>query len=183
MNGKERRDVPSALVVIDVQQGLFDGKAPPHDGANVVQRIAGLLARARAAGTPVFHVRHDGGPGHILARGSAGWPHHPAVAPQAGEAIIDKRQSSAFHDTDFHIRLQSAAIDRLVVAGIQTEMCVESTCRAAVALGYRVVLVSDAHTTYDTAVLPAERIIAHHNHTLGKAFARLARADEVRFSE
>ena len=118
--------MPSALVVVDVQQGLFAGKAPPYRGDDLLQSIARLLARARAAGAPVFHVRHDGGPGHPLARGSAGWPHHPAVAPQAGEAIVDKRQSSAFHDTDFHARLQASAIDRLVVAGIQTEMCVES---------------------------------------------------------
>jgi nicotinamidase-related amidase len=173
--------VPSALVVIDVQQGLFTGKAPLHRGDEIVRRIAGLIARARAAGMPVFHVRHDGGPGHPLAKGSVGWAHHPAVAPQAGEAVIDKRQSSAFHDTDFHARLQALAIDRLVLAGIQTEMCVESACRAAVGLGYQVVLVSDAHTTFDSAVLPAEQIIAHHNHTLGKGFAKLARADEVEF--
>jgi nicotinamidase-related amidase len=173
--------VPSALVVIDVQQGLFTCDAPLHRGDEVVRRIAGLIARARAAGIPVFHVRHDGGPGHPLAKGSAGWLHHSAVAPQVGEAIIDKRQSSAFHDTDFHARLQASRIDHLVLAGVQTEMCVESTCRAAVGLGYQLVLVSDAHTTFDTAVLPAERIIAHHNHTLGKAFAELARADEVQF--
>jgi nicotinamidase-related amidase len=175
--------VPSALVVIDVQQGLFTCQPPPYRGDDLLQTIAGLLARARAAGLPVFHVRHDGGSGHILARGSAGWPHHPDVAPQVGETIVDKRQSSAFHDTDFHTRLQACGIDRVVVAGIQTEMCVESTCRAAVAHGYQVVLVSDAHTTFDTPVLPAERIIAHHNHTLGKGFAQLARADEVRFQE
>jgi nicotinamidase-related amidase len=60
-------------------------------------------------------------------------------------------------------------------------LCVESTCRAAVALGYQMVRVSDAHTTFDTAVLPAERIVAHHNHTLGKGFAELACAEEVQF--
>ena len=171
----------SALVVIDVQQGLFACKAPLHCGDEVLQRIAGLLGRARTSGVPVFHVQHDGGPGHILAKGSVGWPHHPAVAPKAGETVIEKHQSSAFHDTDFHARLSEAHIDRLVVAGVQTEMCVESACRAAVALGYRVVLVADAHTTFDSSVLPAERIIAHHNHTLGKAFAELALADEIQF--
>ncbi len=126
--------MPSALVVIDVQQGLFAGKAPLYRGDELLRNIAGLLARARADGVPVFHVRHDGGPGHLLAKGSDGWPHHPAVAPRAGEAIVDKRQSSAFHDTDFHTRLRVSGIDRLVVAGIQTEMCVEfdlPRCRGA----------------------------------------------------
>ena len=173
--------MPTALVVVDVQQGMFTCDPPPYRTAEVLQRIATLLERGRAAGVPVFHVRHDGGPGHILAKGSAGWPHHAAVAPRTGEPIIDKRHSSAFHDTDFHARLTERGIDRLVIAGLQTEMCVDSACRAAVALGYRVVLASDCHTTWDTPALPAERIIAHHNRTLGRGFAELSTVMDVRF--
>ena len=173
--------MPTALVVVDVQQGMFTCDPPPYHAAEVLQRIATLLERGRAAGVPVFHVRHDGGPGHILAKGSAGWPHHPAVAPRTGELIIDKRHSSAFHDTDFHARLTERGIDRLVIAGLQTEMCVDSACRAAVALGYRVVLASDGHTTWDTPALPAERIIAHHNRTLGRGFAELSTVMDVQF--
>ena len=100
---------------------------------------------------------------------------------RTGELIIDKRHSSAFHDTDFHARLTERGIDRIVIAGLQTEMCVDSACRAAVALGYRVVLASDGHTTWDTPALPAERIIAHHNRTLGRGFAELSTAMDVRF--
>ena len=173
--------MPTALVVVDVQQGMFTCDPPPYHAAEVLERIGTLLERGRAAGVPVFHVRHDGGPGHILAKGSAGWPHHPAVAPRIGELIIDKQHSSAFHDTDFHARLTERGIDRLVVAGLQTELCVDSACRAAVALGYRVVLASDGHTTWDTPALPAERIIAHHNRTLGRGFAELSTVMDVRF--
>jgi nicotinamidase-related amidase len=173
--------MPTALVVVDVQQGMFTCDRPAYHAAEVLERIATLLERGRAAGVPIFHVRHDGGPGHILAKGSAGWPHHPAVAPRTGELIIDKRHSSAFHDTDFHARLTERGIDRLVIAGLQTEMCVDSACRAAVALGYRVVLASDGHTTWDTPALPAERIIAHHNRTLGRGFAELSTVMDVQF--
>ena len=60
-------------------------------------------------------------------------------------------------------------------------MCVDSACRAAKALGYRVTLVYDAHTTFDNDVLPAERIVAHHNRTLDGVFAELAIAAEIRF--
>ena len=70
-------------------------------------------------------------------------------------------------------------IDRLVIAGLQTEMCVDSACRAAVSLGYRVVLASDGHTTWDTPALLAERIIAHHNRTLGRGFAELSTVVDV----
>jgi nicotinamidase-related amidase len=171
----------TALMVVDVQQGMFALPSPLHRGEEVVRCIAGLLERARASGTPVVHIQHDGGPGHVLAKGSAGWPHHPLVAPRAGEIVVEKRHSGAFHDTDLHRRLGEAGIDRLVVAGMQTEMCVDSACRGAKALNYRVALVADGHTTYDTSVITADLIIAHHNRLLSRAFVELVEADQVRF--
>jgi nicotinamidase-related amidase len=171
----------SALMIVDVQQGMFAVSPPPHRGEEIVRRIAGLLARARAERQAIVHVQHDGGPGDMLAKGSVGWPHHPLVAPRPGEIVVEKRHSSSFHDTDLHRHLSDAGIDRLVIAGMQTEMCVDSACRDAVALGYRVVLVADGHTTYDTSVIDAERIIAHHNRLLGDGFADVVAADEVRF--
>jgi nicotinamidase-related amidase len=173
----------SALMVVDVQQGMFAVPSPLYRGEEVVRCIAGLLERARAEGVPVVHIQHDGGPGHVLAKGSPGWPHHPMAAPRAGEMVVEKRHSSAFHDTDLHRRLGDAGIDRLVVAGMQTEMCVDSACRGAAALDYRVVLVADAHTTYDTPVLGADLIIAHHNRLLSRAFVELVEARQVRFQE
>jgi aminoglycoside 6'-N-acetyltransferase len=168
----------TALIVIDVQRGMF-GERGPHRGDEVLARIAGLLASARAAKVPVIHIQHCGPAGHPLEPGTAGWEHHPAVAPIAGEAVIQKTTSSAFHGTDLHEHLQAIGAHRLVMAGMQTEMCVESTCRGAVALNYRVTMACDAHTTYDTEVLPAAQIVAHHNRTWGRAFATLAHAAEV----
>jgi nicotinamidase-related amidase len=169
-----------ALPIIDVQQGMFMLSRPPHQGVKVVGRIASPSSRARARNVPVFHVRHDGGPGHILERGTAAWELHPLVAPREDEAVVDKRHSSAFQDTTLHERLQRSEIDKVVIAGMQTEYCVDSACRAAAALGYRVVLASDAHTTFDTSALSATQIVAHHNLTLG-SFGELAATDEIRF--
>ena len=64
---------------------------------------------------------------------------------------------------------------------MQTEMCVDSACRGAKALDYRVVLVADAHTTYDTPALSADLIIAHHNRLLSGTFVELVEADNVQF--
>lgn len=175
------QDLSFCLVIIDVQQGMFAFRRPLYQGEEIVQRIAGLLERARGARVPIFHVQHDGGPGHILAKGAIGWPQHTAVQPKPGEAVIEKRHSSAFHDTKFHARLTEAGIVRLLLTGMQTEMCVDLTCRAAAALGYKATLVSDAHTTFDSPVLPAEKIIAHHNRTLGDGFADLLCADDIDF--
>jgi nicotinamidase-related amidase len=54
----------TALVIIDMQQGMFTDVVAPHRGEDVLQRCADLLARARAARVPVFHVQHDGGAGN-----------------------------------------------------------------------------------------------------------------------
>lgn len=171
----------TALVIIDVQQGFFTLPQPPHDGERIVERIASLLERARGREVPVFHVQHDGGPGHILEHETPGWRLHPRLAPTDAEHVIEKRHSSAFHGTDLHDLLSGSNIDRIVVAGMQTEYCVDSSCRAAAALGYSVLLARDAHTTLDTPALSAAQIIAHHNLTLGNVFAELAIANDIRF--
>ena len=170
-----------ALLMIDLQQGLLLDPMPPWRGDAVLKAAGDLLARARAAGTPVYHVQHDGGPGDPLAKNSPGFAHHPAVAPNASEPVIEKTCSSSFDGTDLDARLRAAGIDTLVIAGMQTEFCVDTTCRSAAERGYKVVLASDAHTTFDTDVLSAERIIAHHNRTLGGGFARLAKAEDIAF--
>ena len=174
-------DLPRGLVLIDAQRGMFAFRRPLHDAEAFLGRVSHLLTQARARGLPVLHIRHGGGPGHLLAQGSEGWLHHPAVAPLPGEVIIDKRHSSGFQGTRLQECLDQARIRHVFVAGIQTEMCVDSTCRAAVALGYRVTLVSDAHSTFDSPILPAAQIIAHHNHTLGNGFVDLAATAEVNF--
>jgi len=156
-----------ALLVIDVQEGM-EPERGAHDGAGVVARIASLLARARERGTRVIYIQHDGSaePGHPLAKGAPGHAIHHAIAPEAGETVIGKRQCSSFFETELDSVLKSGGIDHLVVCGMQTEYCVDTAVRSARERGYRVTLVSDAHTTGDTQVLKAGEIVAHHNFTL-----------------
>jgi nicotinamidase-related amidase len=169
----------AVLLVIDVQQGLFALPQPLYRGEEVLHRIALLLRRARDGGSGVIHVRHDGGAGHALEKGTAGWFHHPMVAPRDPEIIIDKHRSSAFHHTDLQVRLAEMGARSLIICGVQTEMCVDSTIRAAVGLDYQVTLVANAHTTYDTPIITAEQIVAHHNRIWARSFAKLAPAEEV----
>lgn len=171
-----------ALVIIDVQQGMFTFPGyVPHDGEGTVARIAGLLARARASGTPVFFVQHDGAEGEALTAGSPGFPFRAELAPRDDESVTVKRRCSAFQDTDFDARLRGAGIDHVVVCGMQTEFCVDTAVRSASERGYRVTLVSDGHSTFDRKTLSSAAIVAHHNAVLGDGFATLKRADEVAF--
>jgi nicotinamidase-related amidase len=169
-----------ALMVIDVQQGMFGG-VQPFCGEAVVARIAGLIARARAAKVPVVFVQHDGGPGDEFDSNGPGFPFHPAVAPLAGEPVTVKRRNSGFYQTDLDDKLKTAGIDALVICGLQTEYCVDATVRSAFERDYRVTVAADAHTTFDSELLPAATIIAHTQHIWNGRYARLKAADEIVF--
>lgn len=154
----------TALVIIDIQVGMIDPDMPHHQVA--LNNMQTLLERARAAAVPVIYVQHDGRQGGGLAVGSDGWQIHPAIEPQDGEVIVHKRASDAFYDTVFQETLERAGIRHLVVAGGQTEYCVDTTVRRATTFGYNVLLVGDAHLTYNTDLLSEEQIVAFYNQTL-----------------
>lgn len=170
-----------ALMVIDVQQAMF-GNEQPRDGEGVVQRIAGLIARARAAKVPIFYVQHDGGPGDEFDREGPGFAFCSQIAPLPGDSITVKHHCSSFRDTGLNDKLKASHIGELVICGMQTEFCVDTAVRAAYELGYRVTVVCDAHTTFDNDLLPAETIIAHTQHIWNGRFAKLKLASDVRFA-
>jgi nicotinamidase-related amidase len=172
----------AALLVIDLQVGMFNGEriAPIHAGEALLARVQVLLSRARASGTRVVYVRHAGRSGHLLEHGTPNWRIHPAIAPLAGEVIVDKRTPDSFHQTTLMDELAATGVKRLIVVGAQTELCVDTTCRRAATLGFEVELVADAHSTWDNDTLNAEQIIRHTNQTLNGWFVRLVPADEVR---
>jgi nicotinamidase-related amidase len=169
-----------ALVIIDVQQGMFNmPELQPFDGEATVLRIANLLDRARTTALPIVFVQHDGGTGHPLDSAGSGFPFHSDLAPHPGERVIVKTRCNAFHGTDVEQVMRAVGIGRVAVCGMQSQYCVDTFVRAASERGFEVELVSDGHTTFDTNTLNAERIIAHHNETLGGGFATLVRAADV----
>lgn len=170
-----------ALLIIDLQVGMFDGVriAPIHAGEALLTRVQTLLAKVRQAGTPVIYVRHSARPGRPLDPTTPQWQIHPAIAPLPTETIVDKRTPDAFLDTTLLDTLTASGTKRLVVVGAQTELCVDTTCRRAFALGFQVVLVADGHSTWNNDVLTAEQIIRHTNQTLGEWFVRVVPSGEL----
>jgi nicotinamidase-related amidase len=150
----------TALLVIDVQNGVVDGAV---DRDEVVGRIAGLVDRARASGTPVVWVQHsDEG----LAEGSQEWAYVPELVRRDEEPLVAKRYGDSFEDTDLEDVLARRGVGRLVVTGAQTDACIRSTLHGAFVRGYDTTLVGDAHTTEDLTAYgapPPEQVIAHTN--------------------
>jgi len=172
----------TALLVIDVQAGMFDPSDPVHEGEALLGVISGLIEKARAAGAPVIYIQHDAGPGKPLAHGAPGWEIHPAIAPGPDDVVVGKRTPDSFHETSLQQELQADGVSKLILCGIQTDYCVDTTCRRAFSQGYDVTLVSDGHSTWGSKHLTADQIRAHHNRVL-RAFADVRPASEVAFME
>ncbi len=171
----------TALLVIDLQVGNFEGTEPVHRGEVLLSRVERLIERARRANAPVIYVQHCGPVGEIDEPDTPGWQIHSRIEPQPEDLLIHKRHPDAFQGTSLAGELERRGIRRLIIVGLQTEYCVDTTCRSAYGRGFDVVLVADAHSTWPTDRLSAEEVIAHHNATLGGWFVELAKADEVRF--
>ena len=155
----------SALIVIDVQQALFQPQPRPCDADAVLAHINRLSAAARAAGVPVVWVQHER-PDHALAHGSPGWALADALHTAAADLRWRKTTPDAFLRTGLHEALAARGVQHLVICGYASEYCIDTSTRRAAGLGYAVTLAADAHTTHDKAHATGAQIRAHHNATL-----------------
>jgi nicotinamidase-related amidase len=155
----------TAILVIDMQQGLCEGPDAAHDCAGTIQRINTVTQRARAAGSPVIFIQHESRTGY-LEHGSADWQLATGLEVQAADLRVRKTTPDAFLGTDLHFLLLERGIQELVVCGMHSEFCVDTTTRRALSLGYPVVLIADGHTSAGNAAISPQQVIAHHNATL-----------------
>jgi nicotinamidase-related amidase len=155
----------TALLIIDIQQAMCVGEYAMFDINAVIARVNALSAGARAAGLPVVLVQHEEDEGPMVAH-SPGWTLPDSLLTDPSDLRVRKRSPNSFHGTGLDAQLKARGVSRLVVCGLQTEFCVDTTVRQALALGYEVLLVADGHSTMDD-VITAPQAIAHHNRTLG----------------
>ena len=99
-------------------------------------------------GAPTLRIGSQGPMGRILIRGEAGHDIVPALAPIAGEPIVDKPGKGAFFATDLHELLRNRLIDTLLVCGVTTEVCVHTTVREANDRGFRCIVPGDCCASY-----------------------------------
>lgn len=164
-----------ALLIIDMQVGMLDDSiiSPVFEANKLLSNVALLVETARRTTTPIIFAQHDGGSGHHLEYKSKGWHIHPDLKVSNEDLVIEKETPDSFLNTNLHEKLVSRNIKKLIIAGIQTEFCVDTTCRRAFSLDYEVTLVEDAHSTWDTSQQSASQIINHHNSTLSNWFVTL----------
>jgi nicotinamidase-related amidase len=168
-----------ALLIIDVQMAMFTGETHVYKDEEVLNNIAAMLEKARSTGMPVIFVQHTVTGYARFEKGSPTWEIHPGIKPLEAEDVVEKSYCDSFMNTKLESVLKGKGITELIIAGMQTEYCIDTSVRRAFSMGYRNILVSDAHTTYDNEALTADQIIRHHNSVWDGDFAELKTTAEV----
>ncbi|WP_373741376.1 cysteine hydrolase family protein [Neisseria sp.] len=179
----------TALLIVDFQNDYFPtfngAKFPLHQTEQAADKAAKLLAAFRSKGLPVVHVRHvfQGENAPFFGEGTQGAEIHASVAPIEGEAVVIKHQINSFRDTELLEILKKQGIEKLIVAGAMSHMCIDAAVRAACDFGFQCAVAHDACATRDLEfngkVVPAEQVHAAYMAALAFAYAQTDTAENL----
>lgn len=137
----------SALIMIDCQNTYREGVMKLEGIEEALEEARVLLQKARAQGVPVFHIRHDAGPGSPYDVNDRIGAIADIVAPEGDEPVITKNFPNSFVQTDLDEQLKAKGVKNIVLAGFMTHMCVNSTAHGGFNLGYSPTVVASATAT------------------------------------
>lgn len=175
------------MIVVDIQNAFVSGAEAVPASKQLLASIRILLTKARSTHAPVIFLQNDGEVGALDEPYQVGW--ELFFPPQPHEVIIRKSEDSGFKGTSLQQILDDHQVKSLAICGVSSEMCVAATARAALALGYAVLLAHDAHTTYDVPAgpgsvgVPAAMAARAAEWSLGDEIRICALVDEVGFIE
>ncbi|MET3196571.1 nicotinamidase-related amidase [Bacillus sp. OAE603] len=172
----------TALLVVDVQNAMFtypDFKL--HNEEKVLDNITSMVEKAREVNMPIVYIQHTEDDSEYK-EGSSTWEIHQRIKPRSTDIVVQKGTCDSFYQTNLQEELNKLQIEKLVIVGMQTEFCIDTTVRSAFSKGYNNILVKDAHSTFDNGKLIASQIINHHNDILGGGrFAILKETKDISF--
>lgn len=162
----------TALLVIDVQVAMFSYENMElYKGEEVLNNICLLIKEARAKDVPVVFIQHTAD--EEYEKDTATWQLHPKLTPLINESVVEKTTCDSFYNTKLAEVLDKLEVNKLIIMGMQTQFCVDTTCRSAFGKGYENILIKDAHSTFDGEMLNAEKTIEYHNSIIDGRFAKL----------
>lgn len=165
------------LLVVDVQNLLINYQ--PYNSQKVIENIKSLIHYCRETGTEVVYVRHFNEDGD-LAKGKEGWQIHSEIAPSHNEKIIDKQYNSAFRNTELKEYLDSKDVKNIILVGLQTEYCIDATCKSAFEQGYNVIIPEECNTTFDNEYLSGQKLYEFYNYKIwNNRFAKVMAMIEI----
>ena len=170
----------TALMIIDTQLALFNNPDTPlYKESGIIEIIQGLISKARISNTPIIFIQHTTLEGDFK-RHTQSWQIHPAIAPSSKDTIIEKTSWDAFYQTALEETLTSLNITHLVVSGMQTEYCLDTTLRCGYSKDYQFTVIENGHSTM-SSTLDAVDIINHHNAIWRGRFATVTHSKDFEF--
>lgn len=169
---------PDALLVIDVQTALV--ALHPYEEDVFLARLQRLITACRQNKVPVIYIRHGEDVPEGLLPGTPGWEIAASIAPAPDEPVVDKHFSSAFRQTDLQARLDAMGAKNLILCGMQTEYCVDTTCRVAFELGFVTTVPQGCTTTFDNGLFTAKEMLTYYERMIWDGrFARVLPLEDV----
>ena len=175
----------TALLVIDIQKDYFPGgKYPLVNPLEAAKKAYMLLQCFREHGGQHVHIQHISlePDATFFIRGEEGSDIHDAAAHFEGEPIVYKHEPNSFLHTNLLELLKSWEIDRVVITGMMTHMCVDATARAAADFGFQVIIAEDACATrdlkYGDTTIPADHV---HKAFLAalRSYGKVMKSEEI----
>jgi nicotinamidase-related amidase len=175
----------TALLVIDIQKDYFPGgKMELVNPLDAAQKAYMLLQCFREHGGYHVHIQHISlkPDAAFFVKGTSGTDIHDSVAHFEGEPIVYKHYPNSFRETNLLDMLKGWGIERVIITGMMTHMCVDATARAAADLGFKVIVAEDACATrdlqYGDTTIPAEYV---HKAFLAalKSYGQVMKSDEI----
>ncbi|MBO4872154.1 MAG: cysteine hydrolase [Lachnospiraceae bacterium] len=148
------------LIVIDMQKALMDDELYNFHG--LIENLVKLIAIARENRTEVLYVQHDAGPGTGFSVGDEAFEIADEVAPREGEKVFVKKINSCFGNRDFTAYLEESGDKDLMIAGLQTNFCIDATVKSAFERGYHVILPEGTNSTFDNPYMSGETTCAYY---------------------
>lgn len=167
-----------ALIIVDMQTALV--KAEPYNRTVVIENIKALLNACRKIELPVIYIQHDGGNGDELEHGSSGWAIYEGIAPLPDEKIFEKQYNSAFRKTGLRAYLDEIGAKHIILCGMQTEYCLDATCKVAFEYGYKITIPQSTTTTFDNAFASGKDLLKYYeNQIWNNRYAQVISLEQV----
>ena len=165
------------LLVVDTQKAIT--RTDLYNFSVFENNVKKLISAARENGVEVIYIRHDDGAGAELTKGTVGFEIYEGFKPEPGEAIFDKTVNSPFKGTGLLEYLQGKKEQTVIVAGLQTDYCIDATVKCGFEHGFHMIVAAGANSTFDNAYMSAEASCRYYNEFMWKGrYAECISLDE-----
>ncbi len=173
----------TALVIIDMQKGIFATKTVKFDSDGVISRINFLSKKCRSSHCPVIFIQQDSSLWNRFIPNTTEWEILSELDVEEDDIAINKKTNDAFYQSELNVVLNDLNIMNLIIVGFATEFCVNATVQSALGADFNVTVIKDGHTTTDKEHMDAQTMIKHYNWVWQNLIPTKGKVEVIDFEE